>query len=145
MKKIVLFLLAVAMLVGLFGCENDNIEMTDVQLVEAVKNAHFEKYSQKTIGEYCNLFEKNVLSRQCEEIQWFVDDGVVMFHYWARETNIRKEYTVYYFTFSYDKQDRKITLISVTVGMGSSRERFKTKQDLADLTEKFIKSAEKIV
>jgi|GEM_PF-6945949 len=56
LKKIVVGILVVMLLVSMVGC--GNTAMTDEQLISAVKNSHFENHSQKTIGEYFDLYEE---------------------------------------------------------------------------------------
>ena len=121
-KKILGIILCMLLVIGVFsGCANNNAEMSSEQIISAVKNSKFENYSERTIGEYLDLYaaSSNITltwSVQTDNVEDLTQtdmtdkEGVVCVYQMDDDLS-------FFWFFSYDKNSKKVEVIEIdTVG-----------------------------
>lgn len=117
-KKWISIILVIILLVGLVGCGNvepTNEQMTDEQIISAVKNAKFENHPKRTIGEYLDLFVNDYLIGETSS-KWTMpfeeskeaDEEYVIFHFEHTHPIADLSYGSVWIYFTYNKKDKTV-------------------------------------
>lgn len=159
MKKYLLGFLSVVLVIGLVGCgntettrtqstantNNAKTEMTESQIINAVKNAKFDNHPQKTISEYFDLLPVDseigvVWDVQTDNIEGLTGkdlgdkDGVICVFSIGE--------IIFFWSFTYDKKTEKTEVIQIDTS-GEVDSSFTEKTHINDIIDGIVEIAEK--
>jgi|GEM_PF-6973741 len=147
---VILSVIIIILIFGIFGAfKKGSSTLTNEQIIQTVKNAYFDNYPNKTIGEYFDFLEKSLLISEAGNLSWVVGSDEVKKSVVSTGTvpsfNPKNEELVcclfyvedgddvmifsYYFTFN--KQNKKVAFVYASIlGEDAQILEYKTKDML---------------